>query len=312
MSEPKLLAEEFPLDKVPEILCIGVNPAFQTTLLFQNFKPGCVNRAFLKTDSIGGKGQNVAISIQQIGRAEQVAVLQFTGGETGKYIQSSLEKKKIQQYNVMVKQPTRTCTIVLDVKTNTTTDLIEPSSCIQELEYDAFKYLAKHLLTSPNLQALAICGTLPQGIDPSFYTYLVKHKPCQCSLLLDAYVHVEEALMSGNVDILKINHEEAVKLAQIDSSITHIGKAIIEKFKLRYLVITDGPQSAILFILGGPDTSYSLRIWEFLLPSWTQLYPLLTTTKLNLDNSTYSKTVSMCSSTNTPILHCVGAGDTCM
>lgn len=39
-----------------EILVLGLNPAFQATLHFDWFRPGKVNRAVRKANSIGGKG----------------------------------------------------------------------------------------------------------------------------------------------------------------------------------------------------------------------------------------------------------------
>lgn len=48
-----LVADEW----LSKVLCVGLNPAFQTTLHFEQFKPFKVNRAFRKCHSIGGKGK---------------------------------------------------------------------------------------------------------------------------------------------------------------------------------------------------------------------------------------------------------------
>lgn len=50
-----------------EVLVIGLNPAFQSTLHFDRFQLGQVNRAVRKCNSIGGKGQNFAIACWQYG-----------------------------------------------------------------------------------------------------------------------------------------------------------------------------------------------------------------------------------------------------
>lgn len=65
-----------------EILIIGLNPAFQSTLHFDHFRPGQVNRASRKCNSIGGKGQNFAIACSQYGETDKLTVLQATGFES--------------------------------------------------------------------------------------------------------------------------------------------------------------------------------------------------------------------------------------
>jgi fructose-1-phosphate kinase PfkB-like protein len=57
----------------------GLNPAFQSTLQFEHFQPGEVNRSFRKSNSIGGKGQNVAIACKQYGCEDRCILLQITG-----------------------------------------------------------------------------------------------------------------------------------------------------------------------------------------------------------------------------------------
>ena len=75
-----------------EILVIGLNPAFQSTLHFEHFRPGKVNRAYRKCNSIGGKGQNFAIACSEWGEGDKVSVLQLVGGMTGQFIKGYLDE----------------------------------------------------------------------------------------------------------------------------------------------------------------------------------------------------------------------------
>ena len=75
-----------------EILIIGLNAAFQSTLYIKEFKPGHVNRASRKCNSIGGKGQNFAIACGQYGELDKVTVVQAVGGMTGKYCEAYLDE----------------------------------------------------------------------------------------------------------------------------------------------------------------------------------------------------------------------------
>jgi fructose-1-phosphate kinase PfkB-like protein len=75
-----------------------------------------------------------------------------------------------------------------------------------------FQKVAQSLLqpVDPSkLQAIALCGTFPTGIDGTLYDFLVRLKPSSCILLLDAYRGIEATLKSTAVDILKINGDEA-------------------------------------------------------------------------------------------------------
>ncbi|KAL7748960.1 hypothetical protein RI367_005608 [Sorochytrium milnesiophthora] len=256
-----------------EILSVGLNPAFQTTLHFSRFAAGRVNRAFRKSHSIGGKGQNVAIACQQYGRASQVTVLQFVGGPTGEYIRSVLDEKGIHHVSVITDKPTRVCTTVLDFQSNTSTELIEPSSKVSAEELEQFRSLVDSMLVSDTpasnnasptqLRAMALCGTYPSGVDGRIYEYICERKPDGVFLLLDAYKDTALILQTGKVDVLKINCEEACQLAQIDHApniCPAIGKKLMSLYKIRFLAVTNGPSSAFLFT---SPTDYV----EFTIPS---------------------------------------------
>ncbi|KAI9144853.1 Ribokinase-like protein [Paraphysoderma sedebokerense] len=268
--DPKKIASK-------EILCVGLNPAFQTTLHFDNFTVSKVNRAFRKTHSIGGKGQNFVIACQQYGAGDKVSIAQFIGGMTGIYIEKVLEEKSIDQFNVVTNKPTRTCTTVLDFLTGATTELIEPSSRIASEEKSSMETLLTSLIhNSKNLKGIAVCGTYPSGIDGSTYEFIAKLKGSkyasnpknenggkseECVLLLDAYKDIARALNTGFVNVLKINREEACLLSELPvegTPITAIGKRILSMFKLDMLAITNGPDGALLMLSPTHYYIYSL------------------------------------------------------
>ncbi|KAJ3053565.1 hypothetical protein HK097_003942 [Rhizophlyctis rosea] len=252
-----------------EVLIVGLNPAFQTTLYFDNYRQGKVNRAYRKSHSIGGKGQNVAMACEQHGEKDKVSILQFIGGMTGSYIQRVLDEKGIHQISVPVAKGTRTCTTVLDKRTGEMTELIEPAGRVGAEERELLEKWAVTLLKDPKLEAIALCGSLPPGITGSTYTLIAENKPEKCVLLLDACSDVD-CLKTGKVDILKINSEEAAVLAGMavtdPEDLLSIGKHLIKTRKIKILAITNGPDTAYLFDTTRHSSSKHVLITEYHLP----------------------------------------------
>jgi fructose-1-phosphate kinase PfkB-like protein len=93
------------------------------------------------------------------------------------------------------------------------TELIEPAGRVDAESRNKLESLALQVIKSwPNLECIALCGTLPPGISGSTYTLIAENKPDHVWLFLDAYQDIS-CLKTGKVDILKINSEEALILA---------------------------------------------------------------------------------------------------
>lgn len=131
-----------------EILIIGLNPAFQSTLYIKEFKPGHVNRASRKCNSIGGKGQNFAIACSQYGEMDKVTVVQAVGGMTGKYCEAFLDEVGIHHVTIKLGKTTRTCTTILDLLSGNMTELIEPAGRVDQHERSMLENTIKDLITT--------------------------------------------------------------------------------------------------------------------------------------------------------------------
>ncbi|RKP05653.1 Ribokinase-like protein [Thamnocephalis sphaerospora] len=310
-----------------DVLCVGLNPAFQTTLHFEMFNKGGVNRSFKKTHSIGGKGQNFVMACEQYGQHDRVTLLQFVGGMTGTFITQVLEEKNIHQINVRTRKATRTCTTVLDQMAGDMTELIEPTGLIRRQEREELETYAETLIANGigGLRAIALCGTYPTGISGSTYARIARAKPANLVLLLDAYKDVTEVLSTGQVDIFKINHEELVALVQeverlsrqtsdtlrvevlrersrspsdagdryATMSIPELAGRLLRRYNIRLLGVTNGPESAYLFY---SPTHYVI----FDLPSLPDLVRTLRAQRRPIPD--YSDTASMSSSLPSPVM----------
>ena len=228
--------------KLPRILVCGPNPSWQKTLVFDEFRPREVNRAKDLDCRASGKGINFARAVRTWGTAVPSAY-QFSGGLNGEKLESWLRQEGIEFVSRGIKNETRCCTTVLCGKYACMTELIEPSPSVAS---DDVAFLKDRILSSlHDADALALCGTLPNGPLDDFYAALASEavrlgKP----VLMDSVAHFDETLAAG-VTHLKINSGELLAVTGA-SDPEAAALALLERFPLRCAAITDGPDKAFI------------------------------------------------------------------
>lgn len=270
--------ESFSLLAVPDntthLLAIGLNPALQKTLVFEQWERGQVNRAQMNLTSVGGKGQQFSRAASHL-IPGMVSLAQFLGGDNGERIDHMLEQAGVNQITVTTSGETRCCLTVIDRHTREATELIEPSATIQPEEAEQLLSKTLHFLQQGRVTGLALCGTYPPGVDESFYVRLAQAKG-NATLLLDSYRDVDAVLATGQVDILKVNAHELNNLAdkirrekllsrpERPSSTPDDALTLFETFRLRRLAVTAGPDTAWLFERPERDgSSNGFIVWQF-------------------------------------------------
>lgn len=244
-------------DLASTVLVLGLNPAWQKLLLFDQLQRGEVNRAHEVIRTASGKGVNVARVLQTLGRP--ATLLQCAGGITGDLLRAQLEQEKIGAVTIPTTAETRVCSTLLSETDRTTTELIEPAGQILPNELAALEKELLKLL--PRTAAIALCGTYPPGIPDDFYANTIRRRPPGCLALLDSYRGVEQALAAGP-DILKINRQELVEISG-QRDVPAAARAMAARYPLACLAITDGPHPAWLCTATG--------VWRFQLPEVTDL-----------------------------------------
>jgi len=224
-----------------KILVIGLNPAWQKILVFEDIVKGEVNRAVSMLTFASGKGANFAKIANQYGHKSILG--HFVGGETGDFYLQDLETIGMDLVNQKVETPTRTCFTLLSTVSDAT-ELIEPSGRISEEESSGL--LEKVMRLLPGCDGVAICGTYPPGVNVSFYVTIAKlAKEKNIPFILDSYKKIIPVLEVG-VDILKINRRELAALSETDD-VYEGGKLIRNKYPVKNLAVTDGGNKAYLF-----------------------------------------------------------------
>ena len=221
---------------------LGANPAWQKTLVFNDFSCNKVNRAITADEFASGKGVNFCRACIIHG-ASAPLLLQFAGGDNGRKLVSMLDALDISHYTSITQKPTRCCITILNKQDNSTTECIEPSFAATDEEIEKLLEMAENIM--PECSVSAICGTLPGDTDNSVYSRFAaiaaKH---DVPLLLDACKGIDGIFETNCVVDLKVNKEELFKISS-EKSITSAVKQLFSRYaKLRTVAVTDGADTA--------------------------------------------------------------------
>ena len=279
-------------------IVVGLNGALQKRFVLApdvKLVPGNVHRAADVQTGVGGKGQDVAITLSCLGYGE-TRLAQFVGmGAGGDAVMSLLNEKLgvegATALTVRSQSPMRTCTTI--VASDESTELVEPSGSIQEGEQIDFFNLLK--AKASETAAICIMGSMPPGCPKEMYANIYEHvssKKTICVIdsveglfpLLNAIAKTEER----GAAILKINASELCRLAKAPKGSSEAGgitpaelmvavTQFLQDFSpsaLAGLAITDGKYAAHFVVLDGANPPQIFRIDTPKLGVTKTLYPI--------------------------------------
>jgi 1-phosphofructokinase family hexose kinase len=152
------------------IVTVTLNAAIDRTLTVPNFQLGHRHRASQGLTIAGGKGINVARALKRLD--VPVVATGLAGGRTGTRIVEELTSEAILNDFVRIADESRTSTAVVDPTAATYTEInewgphVEPDELAMLLE--KINYLAR------GADMVVFSGTLPRGVDDSFYAEAVR------------------------------------------------------------------------------------------------------------------------------------------
>lgn len=187
------------------ILTVTLNVAIDKKYIVENFNINHVNRVKECIYSAGGKGLNVSRVAAIAG--EEVLATGFIGGHSGDYVVQELETQNIKNDFVKVVGESRSCINIYDKINHTQTEFLEPGVTVTEKNKK--EMLEKFTELAKKSKVITISGSVPKGIDSSFYKELIQTgKKYEKKVLLDTSgILLEEALKS-NPTLIKPNRDE--------------------------------------------------------------------------------------------------------
>lgn len=156
------------------ILCITPNPAIDRTILLPTLVLGSVQRAQTVIVAAGGKGLNVARTIQQLGG--QPLCMGFAGGHSGRLLADLAQNEGLHSSWTWVGAETRTCTILVS-EDRDATSIYEPGMPVSAADWKQLQQDIEKQL--PSVSLVCISGSLPLGSSSEDFQALL-------SLLVEA------------------------------------------------------------------------------------------------------------------------------
>ena len=187
------------------ILVVGPNPAWQKVLILGALKPGEVNRASQALSLASGKGINTAKVLRRLGH--EVDLLQIVGGSNGRRCLEACERLGIRSLHLETPAETRQCITLADGR-GETTEIIEPFRVSLP---DAVKALLALLPDDAGAyDAIAMCGTVPDGAGEGLYAAILERLRPRVSVL-DAWQGLSAATLA-RATCVKMNRTEYAAL----------------------------------------------------------------------------------------------------
>lgn len=251
-------------------IVVGLNGALQKRFILPNNQglvPGNVHRATRVDFGVGGKGQDVAISLHcLLGRGRlsdrhktndfnadaDIRLVQFIGtGTAGDTVYNLLKDRlgeKTLEFTVRSSSEMRTCTSI--ISTDETTELVEPSGSITSDELEELFSVVSSNRNSPNecetngARSLCIMGSMPPGCPEDTYARIYSQTAgpntvCVVDSLSGTrplLQTVSEKMGDGNERkatagpiLFKINASELCKMTETSKSNSEIGGITISE-----------------------------------------------------------------------------------
>jgi len=153
-----------------KVLCLGLTPALQRTLLFDGLEVGEVNRARQVVESAAGKALNTALVLARLGTPAQTAG--FNGGQTGRAIAGFLKAYGVDSALTPMSADTRVCSTLIDVASGKVTELVEEAR--EPGRAAVARFVRDNLKRTREAAMLVISGTLPPYAGDDFYVGFVR------------------------------------------------------------------------------------------------------------------------------------------
>ncbi|MCL2104472.1 MAG: PfkB family carbohydrate kinase [Kiritimatiellaeota bacterium] len=238
------------------VLCFGLTPVLQRTLVFEALETNEVNRAKQVVESAAGKALNTARALSVLGTPAQVAG--FNGGVAGRKIEAFLKTYGVVSAQTLMRAETRICTTLIDRTNNTVTELVEEAPYPDKAAIARFE--RANLKRAKESSMLVISGTLPPFASDDFYVRFVQAATAaNVPVVIDSHKAALIHVLFERPYVAKLNVRELEATLQIAL------KTEREIFRAMKDLVGMGAQN--VFVTHGANAAYLLttdgKAWRF-------------------------------------------------
>ncbi len=191
------------------ILTICPNPSMDCTIELDNLNVGMLNRIRNKIETYSGKALNVAIGVARLG--EECVSTGFMFENNGKLFESSLDKEGVKHKFVWNKGSVRVNYKIID-KRSMLTEINDKGDEVTLEKQQELIRIVKEL--SEGVDIAVMSGSLPKGVNPSFYKEVLSVLPKKVKKVVDAERDNLEYALTEDLYLVKPNLRELEAIVQ--------------------------------------------------------------------------------------------------
>lgn len=231
------------------ILCVTLNPCLDKTLLVPAWKPGDSVRGGGIRTVVGGKGNNVARALKQLGR--EARPVTFLGGPTGQRCESLLrDEDGLGPVVVATESETRTILTVRTEGSAEQTAFFDPDPALSAAEAAALCHRVEGALAEGGVQALTLSGSSPGETTHGVYSDLIGlARARRVPVFLDTYGPALEGIWGFWPTVIQLNRREAGLHLRKSTPTEDDLWGLLERWARHGVlcgVITDGPGAVLV------------------------------------------------------------------
>lgn len=213
------------------ILLVTINPAVDYTVRGGPFEVHRTNRGGPAEAHPGGKGNNAARVAHRLGAV--VSASGLLGGSAGAWIERELASEGIRTEFVPVAGQTRFTLTFVEHDGGRDTKVVPSSEPVAPEEYRRFLEHFGRLIGPSRYSAVAICGSMAQGVPATCYAELIEiARRADVPVLLDSSGAGLAAGVAARPWCVKPNVDEARELCGCgdDTVVEELARAVRERF----------------------------------------------------------------------------------
>jgi len=185
------------------IYTVTMNPSLDYVAGVHAFREGALNRTEKEALMPGGKGINVSVMLHNLGAC--TSALGFLAGFTGEEIRRSLREQGIPEDFLFVKNGFSRINVKLKSERETEINGMGPRLEREDTE----RLLAQMETLFGKGDCVVISGSLPNGVDASFYIDVIRLAQRKgAEILADVSGKLLEAVLPYRPFLIKPNHHE--------------------------------------------------------------------------------------------------------